>query len=460
MCPVCALRWPVTHDVCPNDGAALTPVGGVELAELARGARIGEYAVVAKIGEGGMAHVYAAEHVFLHKKVAIKVIRAEMCGSSATIQRFLQEARTISQIGHPNIVDVHAYGTLPDGRCYFIMQWLLGETLATMIEVAAFTVPEAAVLLVQICDALHAAHLAGVVHRDLKPENVYVVTLPSGHSLVKVLDFGIAKLTRPNELYPRTRTGHMMGTPEYVSPEQARGEPVDPRSDIYSLGVLTFEMLTRRLPFLANNDADMMVAHLKEVAPLVSTLRPDVPPPLDSLVAAMMSKTPNERPSMETIRGELVALAGPMTETASGRLIPPAQAEALRTLTPPMLLPVEEFPARARRRWAWIALAAASVTFVAGVAAQQMSRPAPPPEPLPAPSLALPPPPSLALPPLPEPAPPAPSPATLSLRVVPPTAKVTVDRKAVELRDGRATLEFDTEETHQVVAAAASGSHR
>src|SRR5262245_23484263 len=140
-CPQCAGRWPAGHDVCPNDGAPLIPIGGVELADLARGVKVADYVVVAKVGEGGMAHVYAAEHAVLRKRVAIKVIRAEMCANAATIERFIQEARTISRIGHPNIVDVHAYGTLPDGRCYFIMEWLLGVTLAKIIDHAPIPVP-------------------------------------------------------------------------------------------------------------------------------------------------------------------------------------------------------------------------------------------------------------------------------------------------------------------------------
>src|SRR5215470_9336913 len=229
--------------------------------DLPPGTRVGDYVIAGSVGEGGMATVYAADHPLIGRKVAIKVIRADLGASREAFERFLQEARAVIAIGHPNIVDVFTFGRLPDGRSYFVMELLEGRTLADALDNdGPLALAAGCDALVEMCDGLEAAHRAGVVHRDLKPQNVFLCA-PTGN--VKLLDFGIAKLLgKPEPQTPHTRPGTTIGTPDYISPEQARGRDVDPRADVYSLGVVAFEMVTGQLPFRADNPADMMAMHL------------------------------------------------------------------------------------------------------------------------------------------------------------------------------------------------------
>jgi eukaryotic-like serine/threonine-protein kinase len=260
-CVRCGQAWPAHFKVCPEDGTSLTtsaPGGDGaalaqpatdETAELAAGTAIGEYVVEGKIGEGGMGVVYAATHPVIGKKAAIKVISHSLSRDTDAVQRFIQEARSVNTIRHINIVDVFAFGQLPDGRRYFVMEWLQGSSLAGRIAGGPMPPFEAVEVLDQIADALEAAHEKGIVHRDLKPDNIFLVDVRGGRQLVKLLDFGIAKLMDEGGVINRTRTGMMMGTPGYMSPEQARGVRVDHRTDVYALGAIAFELLTGKLPF-------------------------------------------------------------------------------------------------------------------------------------------------------------------------------------------------------------------
>jgi eukaryotic-like serine/threonine-protein kinase len=204
---------------------------------------IGEYRVEGKLGEGGMASVFSALHPLIGKRVAIKVISRRLCADIHAVDRFIGEARTVNQIGHPNLVDIFAFGVLPDGRAYLVMEWLQGETLGERLARGRFAGPAALELLLQIVDALEAAHEKGVVHRDLKPANIFLVeravtTTTTAAAItppplrVKLLDFGIAKLADSDASVPKTRSGVAMGTAGYMSPEQARGKNVDHRTDI------------------------------------------------------------------------------------------------------------------------------------------------------------------------------------------------------------------------------------
>jgi len=275
--------------------------------ELLPGARVGDYVIAGKVGEGGMASVYAADHPLIGRRVAIKVLRGDLGTSREAFKRFLQEARAVIAIGHPNIVDVFTFGTLSDGRSFFVMELLEGRTLADALDNdGPLSLHKACDALVEMCDGLEAAHRTGVVHRDLKPQNVFLVA-PNGG--VKLLDFGIAKLMgRPEPKGPYTRPGMTIGTPDYISPEQARGRDVDPRADVYSLGVVAFEMLTGRLPFVADNGADMMAMHLAAEPEPPSRLRQTLPPAVDSLILRMLAKEPAARPALADIRVELLAI--------------------------------------------------------------------------------------------------------------------------------------------------------
>jgi serine/threonine-protein kinase len=273
-----------------------------QVPDIAPGTAIGEYVVQAKVGEGGMGSVYAVTHPLIGKHAAIKVMAPHLCNDAVAVERFILEARSVNQIGHPNIVDVFAFGKLPDGRSYFIMEWLHGESLASRIARSGpLPLREAADLIVQIADALEAAHEKEVVHRDLKPDNVFLVPVRGRRTLVKLLDFGIAKLVGV-QLNPRkTRTGTFVGTPGYTPPEQARGLAVKPQGDIYALGVTAYEMVTGKLPFDADNAFEIVHQHLYSPPPSAQLLRPDLPEIIDGLIRMMMAKDPHERPSLDMV---------------------------------------------------------------------------------------------------------------------------------------------------------------
>jgi serine/threonine protein kinase len=274
--------------------------------ELQAGTWVGEYQIESKLGQGGMATVYAGSQPVIGKKVAVKVMARHLCIDPVQVERFVQEARSVNQIGHPNIVDVFAFGLLPDGRSYFVMEWLQGETLASRLRRGWLSVPEAVAIMFQICDGLAAAHDKGIVHRDLKPENVFLVPVRNRRMLVKLLDFGIAKLLgRRDARIDRTAEGMTPGTPSYMSPEQTRGKDVDHRTDIYSLGVTAFEMFCGRLPYLGSEAVDILYQHVHAVPPAPSSLRADIPLQLERLIVQMLEKKADRRPTIPVIEERL-----------------------------------------------------------------------------------------------------------------------------------------------------------
>src|SRR5262245_9326938 len=202
--------------------------------EIGPGMMVGEYRILARIGVGGMGVVFAAEHPLIRKRAVIKVLRKELCTDPGAIERFIDEARVVNQIGHPNLVDIFSFGQVPDGRHYLVMEWLKGETLASRLERGRLAFDEACAVLRPLARALEAAHRAGVVHRDLKPDNIFLVDNPGELPTVKLLDFGIAKLANTDHRMEQSVSGALVGTPLYISPEQARAVDVDHRADIYS----------------------------------------------------------------------------------------------------------------------------------------------------------------------------------------------------------------------------------
>src|SRR5215470_18149964 len=215
------------------------------------GQMVGEFEVGKMLAVGGMGVIYSATHPVIGKRAAIKVLHPRLCDDEEAVDRFLTEARAANQIGHPNIVDVFAFGALSDGRSYMVMEWLAGESLAQRLHRGPLSLGEALGVLEQTADALDAAHEKHIIHRDLKPDNIFLVPVRGGRTLVKLLDFGIAKLVKPDAevTLKSTRPGSILGTPGYLAPEQARGQTVDGRTDIYSLGCVVFEMLAGRPPF-------------------------------------------------------------------------------------------------------------------------------------------------------------------------------------------------------------------
>jgi len=269
----------------------------------------GRYRVIELIGEGGMGKVYLAEHVEIGKRVALKVLHPSYSRMPDLVERFRREARAASKIGHPNIVDVTDSGTTADGSVYFVMEYLEGVELGSIIErEGAIDVARALRIAGQICRALAAAHTQGIVHRDLKPENVFLITREGAADVVKVLDFGIAKTTEAEAARERrlTSPGMAMGTPEYMSPEQAAGRPADARCDVYALGAIMYEMVTGIPPYSGDNFMEILTKKATQDPPPPIVVRKELPPAVSDLVMAAMARSPDDRPqTMETLEYEL-----------------------------------------------------------------------------------------------------------------------------------------------------------
>jgi tRNA A-37 threonylcarbamoyl transferase component Bud32 len=245
---------------------------------------LGRYRVVKKLGEGGMGTVYLGEHATIGKKFAVKVLSYEYAHKDDLRERFLQEARAASMISQENVVEITDFGDTPDGSVFFIMEFLQGEDLSdTLKKEGRLPWSRAKPIMLQICRALGAAHDAGIIHRDMKPENCYRIARGSNEDFIKVLDFGIAKVTSEDEGEGKglTRTGMIFGTPEYMSPEQAQGAKPDHRVDIYAVGVILYELLTGEVPFSADTFMGILTKHMFEVPRAPSALVPDAEIPLE-----------------------------------------------------------------------------------------------------------------------------------------------------------------------------------
>jgi serine/threonine-protein kinase len=285
---------------------------------IAVGQTIGNYKITAKLGEGGMGVVYLAEHPVIGRKVAMKAIHPELSRNAEVVSRFVTEAKSVNQIGHEHIVDISDFGNTPDGEFYFVMEYLQGEAMADRLKRVikmspAQTLPIAA----QVADALAASHKHGIVHRDLKPENIYLVPRGGNLDFVKVLDFGLAKLTQGEEkVTHKTRTGSVMGTPYYMSPEQCEGKAsIDHRADIYSLGVILFEMLTGKVPFGGEGYGEIIVKHITMPAPSARSIVPELPPAIDLILYRALAKDRAQR--FQTMADFEAALRNPEAYAAS-----------------------------------------------------------------------------------------------------------------------------------------------
>jgi serine/threonine protein kinase len=263
------------------------------------GQQFGNYRAISLLGEGGMGAVYLAEHPAIGRRVAVKVLHKNYIRDENLLTRFLNEARAANAIRHPNIIEILDSGTIADGTPFLVMELLEGESLGTRIRrVGALPIQSAVEFCYQTASALGAAHKKGIVHRDLKPDNLFVVPDPHDpeRERIKVLDFGIAKLQQSANDSVKTRTGTLMGTPIYMSPEQCRGtKTVDHRSDIYSLGIIFFEMLCGQPPFVSEGFGELVNMHLNVAAPAPSTQNANVSPTIDAIVLKMLAKNPDER---------------------------------------------------------------------------------------------------------------------------------------------------------------------
>ena len=241
------------------------------------------YRIVRKIGEGGMGAVYQAEHALIEKKIALKILFQDLTRRPDLIQRFLQEAKSASRIGHENVIDISDFGQSPDGLVFIAMEYLDGQDLGKMLKATgAMEWERARPILMQITKGLRAAHGHGIIHRDMKPENVYLIQKEGRPDFVKVLDFGIAKIVNDDTGGPAlTQTGMIFGTPEYMSPEQAQGSTPDHRVDVYAVGCIMYHMLTGQVPFTADNFMGILTKHLLEAPVTPRKRRPDLDIPID-----------------------------------------------------------------------------------------------------------------------------------------------------------------------------------
>ena len=261
------------------------------------GAAAGSYRVIGKISEGGMGAVYRAEHSLIGKVAAVKVLLPELSMNRDVVARFFDEARATTQIRHPGIVEVYDFGYLPSGQAYLVMELLEGEPLSQRIACRGrMGESESAHIVRAVCGALAAAHAKGIVHRDLKPDNIYLVTDPEIGERPKLLDFGIAKLAHGQDPSNKTRTGTVMGTPTYMSPEQCRGAgDVDHRADLYALGCILYEMVCGRPPFVAEGAGEVIAAHQLVEPDRPRKHAPGLSAEMDRLLLRLLAKRPEDR---------------------------------------------------------------------------------------------------------------------------------------------------------------------
>jgi serine/threonine protein kinase/TolA-binding protein len=384
----------------------------------------GRYRIKTLCGEGGMGRVYEAEHVEIGRRVAVKVLHPAYSRTPEVVERFRREARAASKAGHPNIVDVTDSGMTSDGSFFFVMEFVEGVELGLIIfKEGPLATGRALHIGAQMCDALQAAHNAGIIHRDLKPENILLITNKGQPDFVKVLDFGIAKSAEVEETAKSgrrlTRPGVAMGTPEYMAPEQAAGKPADPRSDIYAVGSILYEMLTGKPPYDGDNVMEVLHKKANESPAPLRSLRPDVTDPVEQLVERAMARSPAARPqSMAELAAEMRALKdslaadlpAPVSRPSGGRrdspiltgsvAVGPAVSmlglsrRAIAVSAGTLLLLTGLVVVRATTRGRSVRASAGSMNSAAAAtrAAAPLRPPTPPPEPVapPAPAVVLP----------------------------------------------------------------------
>ena len=298
ICPVCSKKFELNSAYCPYDGQELVPLRASE--DMLGRMIDNKYQVESRISRGGTGTVYRALHLQLNVFVAIKVLHDHRIGDAMALERFRREAFAAMQVRHPNAIAVYDFGVTSDNLVYVVMELLKGLTLRQVLKKQCYTsIIEVNSVMQQICAAVAVAHKRNIIHRDLKPENVFVHE-DDGEEVVRVLDFGLAKLrgyVEESNSPAITREGLVLGTPLYMSPEQSRGKPIDKRSDIYSLGIMLYELLTGQLPFRGKSLTEIALKHSTEKPKPIYESRPDLPAVVNGAVMHALEKLPKNRPA-------------------------------------------------------------------------------------------------------------------------------------------------------------------
>jgi serine/threonine-protein kinase len=364
-CTVCLTEWPEDMQFCPHDGTPLTHTTEESswdellsssprapqktLLPCQVGDVLGNYRLVEHLGEGGMASVFRATHKLLGREVAVKVLQPELAQHAEAIQRFFKEGQAVNRIQHPAIVDITDFVQSEDHPPYIVMELLSGESLSEHIQQNAPIAPDRTIeLILPLCSALQAMHDIGIVHRDLKPDNVFLVKDKNEEWTPKLIDFGIAKFMATAEAFLKTRTGQLIGTPEYMAPELIRGKKVDSRIDIYAMGIMIYEMLTGKPPFQGSLN-NLLLHHLNDIPapPSQNVTHHTVPPALDEAVMHCLEKKPAAR--VQTMNQLTEILEWTVEDEHTSVVV------------------LSDIPAKPRRRWLWISAAVTAAVCAAGV---------------------------------------------------------------------------------------------
>lgn len=467
VCPACNTRYDEGGAFCSRDGTPLVKNPDAHKTDLVGQILADRYRVVRLVGEGGMGQVYEAQHVNINKRFALKLLRPEIVSNAEAVARFRQEAWASSSIGHENIIEIEDFATLPSGAVYLAMEFLDGQPLSErMREETPIGFGEALDVMLQVASGLSAAHDKSIVHRDMKPENVFLAQ-KYGRPLVKILDFGIAKVSGAEGNKSLTRTGTIFGTPHYMSPEQALGKPLDHRADIYSVGVIMYELFTGKVPFEAESFMGILTKHITTQPTPPTQVAPErnIAPAIEAVILRALAKEPEERyQSMAELAGELAAIA---SELAPEVLQPRPSSQALAQISKPLSvmmpsrtatplprppsgavpLPLDETKPQPKKRSAtpYVLLATFLVAAAAGAVVYVVRAPAAAPAPTPPPVAVTPPPKPV------EPAPPPPAPELEEVIVdsVPPGAKIYADD--VALGDTPDTVKVEKGKTKAIV---------
>ena len=351
-CPRCKSVYAGEARFCPKDGSPLvdvagsggTPIGAPAKASASQqteirkvaiprpearmsgaGALVGQvlegrYRVLRKLGEGGMSYVYEAKDVTGGQSVAIKVLIPKLGRDQSSVERLRREAGLAMRLDHPNVCRILRFGETEGGLIYLVMPYLQGELLADREQRVGPIAPEVGLdLMVQTCAGLHHAHQLNIIHRDLKPENIMIVRSGDGREQAVIMDFGLAKESKADPVLSKlTATGIILGTPEFMSPEQIRGRDLDARSDVYALGIVAFEMFTGRLPFDGRTPQEMMLTRLRGKPLPLRRVKPDLPEKLEAVLMKSLATEPEERYANAQDFGR--ALAECVTEQERPRL--------------------------------------------------------------------------------------------------------------------------------------------